>query len=89
MAIRSVARRRILLARRNDSTSPALIREEIAMIREAPAQPPPPLDDKPAAYPAEKARGGEIILRTPWRRAIFVGGLLGIVILLLLLRLMS
>ncbi len=36
-------------------------------------------------YPAEKARGGEIILRTPLRRAIFIGGLAGAVILALLL----
>jgi hypothetical protein len=26
-------------------------------------------------YPAEKARQGVIILRRPWRRAIFIGGL--------------
>jgi len=32
-------------------------------------------------YPAEKARGGEIILRTPLRRAIFIGGLAGAVCL--------
>jgi hypothetical protein len=32
------------------------------MVREGPAQPPP--------YPAEKARGGEIILRTRLRRMI-------------------
>jgi len=36
-------------------------------------------------YPAEKARGGEIILRTPLRRAIFIGGLAGAVVLGLLL----
>jgi hypothetical protein len=35
-------------------------------------------------YPAEKARGGEIILRTPLRRAIFVAGLAGAVVLALL-----
>ena len=39
----------------------------------------------PPIYPAEKAKGGEIILRTPLRRAIFIGGLLGAVILGLLL----
>jgi hypothetical protein len=38
------------------------------MVREGPAQ--------PAPYPAEKARGGEIILRTPLRRMIFIGGLI-------------
>ncbi len=37
------------------------------MVREGPPQ--------PAPYPAEKARGGQIILRTPLRRAIFIGGL--------------
>lgn len=26
-------------------------------------------------YPAEKARGGEIILRHPWQRLVFFGGL--------------
>jgi hypothetical protein len=40
---------------------------------------------QPAPYPAEKARGGEIILRTPLRRMIFVGGLVGVVVLVLLL----
>jgi hypothetical protein len=39
----------------------------------------------PEPYPAEKARGGEIILRTPLRRAIFLGGLAGGVVLVLLL----
>ena len=42
------------------------------MVREGPAQ--------PAPYPAEKARGGEIILRTPLRRAIFIGGLVAAVV---------
>jgi hypothetical protein len=42
-------------------------------------------DDRvPPPYPAEKARGGEIILRTPLRRAIFIGGLAGAVLLALL-----
>jgi hypothetical protein len=53
-------------------------------VREGPAQPAPPQQAPP--YPAEKARGGEIILRTPLRRWIFVGGLVGIVVLLLVLR---
>ncbi|HEY2135932.1 MAG TPA: peptide ABC transporter permease [Xanthobacteraceae bacterium] len=51
------------------------------MVREGPAQPPP--------YPAEKARGAEIVLRTPARRLIFFGGLIGIVVLLLVLGLLS
>jgi hypothetical protein len=38
-----------------------------------------------APYPAEKARGGEIILRTPLRRAIFIAGLAGAAVLALLL----
>jgi hypothetical protein len=38
-----------------------------AMVREKPAQPPP--------YPAEKARRGEIILRRPWQRIVFMLGL--------------
>ncbi len=47
------------------------------MVREGPAQPPP--------YPAEKARGGGIILRTQLRRAIFIGGLIAVAIVALLL----
>ena len=47
------------------------------MVREGPAQPPP--------YPAEKARGGEIILRTPLRRAIFIGGLIAVAVVVLAL----
>ena len=50
------------------------------MVREAPTQSAPP---KP--YPAEKARGGEIILKTPLQRWVFVAGLAGAVVLLLLL----
>jgi hypothetical protein len=41
--------------------------------------------EQPAPYPAEKARGGEIILRTPLRRVVFFGGLIGAVVLALLL----
>jgi hypothetical protein len=37
------------------------------------------MDEKP--YPAEKARGGEIILKTPAGRAIFLAGLIGAVVL--------
>jgi hypothetical protein len=47
------------------------------MVREDPAQPPP--------YPAEKARGGRIILRTRLHRAIFVGGLIAAVVIAILL----
>jgi hypothetical protein len=45
------------------------------------------MDQKP--YPAEKARGGEIILNTPFRRTIFLSGLIGaigLVIILMLVR---
>jgi len=36
-------------------------------------------------YPAEKARGGEIILNTPLKRGLFVAGLAGAVALALVL----
>jgi hypothetical protein len=49
-------------------------------VREGPPEPPP--------YPAEKARSGEIIRRASHRRLIFVGGLLGFAIPLLLLALL-
>ena len=35
------------------------------------------------SYPAEKARQGRIVLTTPERRAIFIGGLIGMVVLIL------
>ena len=41
------------------------------------------MEQKP--YPAEKARGGEIILNTPARRAIFLMGLIGAVVLAVVL----
>ena len=37
------------------------------------------MDQKP--YPAEKARGGEIVLNTPLRRVIFLAGLIGTLVL--------
>jgi hypothetical protein len=43
------------------------------------------MDQKP--YPVEKARGGEIILNTPARRAIFLAGLIGAVALVVILSL--
>ncbi len=39
------------------------------------------------SYPAEKARGGEIILKSPLRRAIFLAGLIGAFILAVVLAL--
>ncbi len=56
------------------------------MVREAPQQP-PPRRREPQPYPAEKARGAEIILRRPWQRWTFFGGLAAILVLLLVLRL--
>jgi hypothetical protein len=46
------------------------------MVREGPAQ--------PAPYPAEKARGGEIILRTRARRLAFLAGFVGVIVIVLL-----
>jgi len=39
----------------------------------------------PPTYPAEKARGGDIILRRPWQRVVFIAGLAAPIILLVLL----
>ena len=47
------------------------------MVREGPPE--------PAPYPAEKARGGEINLRTPLRRTIFIGGLIATAVIALVL----
>lgn len=52
--------------------------------RETPPKATPP-KERQAPYPAEKARGGEIILRTRMRRMIFIGGLVAAVVLALLL----
>ena len=52
------------------------------MVREGPARSAPPLKEP---YPAEKARGGEIILNTPIRRMIFIAGLVGAVLLVIIL----
>jgi hypothetical protein len=37
-------------------------------------------------YPAEKARQGEIVLRRPWQRAVFIGALVACVLLVVVLR---
>jgi hypothetical protein len=42
--------------------------------------------DGPRTYPGEKARQGEIILRKPWMRVVFVAGLVGCVLLALGIR---
>lgn len=50
------------------------------MIKEDPAQSPPPQPP----YPAEKARGGEIVLKKKSQRALFILGLaLGMLIAVL------
>lgn len=56
------------------------------MVREGPAQPAPPPEGEPPPYPADKARGAEIILRKRWQRAIFIGGLVGAALLVLILQ---
>lgn len=43
----------------------------------------------PRPYPGEKARQGRIVLNTPGRRRIFIGGLIGIVLLALLAALLA
>ena len=43
------------------------------------------MDEKP--YSAERVRGGEIILNTPLRRAIFLSGLIGAFLLVIVLML--
>ncbi len=42
-------------------------------------------EDEPKPYPADKARGGEIILRSRGRRLIFLAGLVGAFLLVLVL----
>jgi hypothetical protein len=44
---------------------------------------------QPVPYPAEKARGGQIILNSPVRRIIFAAGLIGAVALAVGLALVS
>ena len=36
-------------------------------------------------YPADRARGGRLVLTRPWMRAVFLGGLVGCVALALML----
>ena len=55
------------------------------MVKEGPPQPAPPPKQP---YPAERARGGEIILTTPLRRWVFISGLAGAVALVLVLGLL-
>ena len=48
------------------------------MVREGPAQ------RLPSNYDADKGRGGEIILRRPWQRYVFIGGLAGALLLVII-----
>ena len=54
------------------------------MVREGPAQPAPPSKQP---YPADEARGAEVILNTPLRKWFFFGGLVGAIVLVLVLSL--
>jgi len=45
--------------------------------------------DGQRAYPAEKARQGEIVLRKPWMRVVFMAGLVGCVLLVLVIRIIA
>ncbi|WP_235782820.1 YdfR family protein [Bradyrhizobium murdochi] len=42
--------------------------------------------DGPRTYPGEWARQGEIILRKPWMRVVFMAGLVGCILLVLGIR---
>jgi hypothetical protein len=67
---------------RNQSIAPRFDIEEMSYgQRKVQLNPAPP---PTAPYPAEKARGGEISLNTPVRRAVFLAGLLGAVFIALL-----
>ena len=46
-------------------------------------------DEKPIIITGEQARQGEIILRSKWRRLIFLAGLFGILVIVVILRLTS
>ena len=52
-------------------------------VRNGPPQPAPPREEDPA----DRIRGGEIILRTRLQRAIFIAGLAGAVLLALVFQL--
>jgi hypothetical protein len=60
----------------------AISQRSDGMVRESPTQQRSP---KSPPYPAEKARGGEIILNTSLRRWVFISGLIGAVVLVLVL----
>jgi hypothetical protein len=56
------------------------------MVREGPAQPAPPPKDEAIVVSAERARGGEIILKRPVQRWVFIAGLAGAVMLAFVLK---
>jgi hypothetical protein len=43
----------------------------------------------PQPYPAEKARGGEMVLRTRARQVIFVSGLVGAIVIAMAIELLE
>ena len=43
-------------------------------------------DDKGPVFSGEDTRQGEIILRTRWRRIVFIAGLVGIVLLVIIVQ---
>jgi hypothetical protein len=45
--------------------------------------------ESPEAYPTEKARQGQIVLRKRWQRLVFIGGLALCVLLVIVLRLIA
>ena len=45
--------------------------------------------DEPSTIPAEDARAGEIVLSTRRKRAVFIGGLVGFVLLVIVFTLMA
>ena len=55
--------------------------------RDEPARTGSRLADKPPAYSGERVRQGYIALNTPRRRRIFLSGLVGIVVLVILVAL--
>lgn len=64
-------------------------------VREGPPQSAAPPEarhetrNEPPPYPADKARGGEIVLRTRARRTIFIAGLAGLVLAVLLIQVLT
>jgi hypothetical protein len=45
--------------------------------------------EKPIVITGEQARQGEIVLRSKWRRLIFLAGLCGVLVIIVILRLAS